>query len=1068
MSTESSVNVSIDVRSPIWARALTLEERAVLFPQFPQDLGTCENRARADTRVREWCARRFVDRKDFEKRLALVGLTWDSLVSLLAAEPSPSLYPESHLPRWIEDMSKLFSLPESEWTAHQGSNRNPKILFDRIWSPLLAGPVERIVTRARTLSDSHKAVPFRVESVASLFIPHILALVEEIATRTLVSEMWKAKERGDLIGSDSRACFEHFCELMSSPSAIKSLFEQYPVLARLVMESIARSADAAIEFLDRATLDWPSITELFFADGDLGPIERLDVVGDRHNQSRCVLIVTTETHRRIVYKPRSQAIAAHFQQLLCWLNERDPTLSMRTITILDRVEYGWCEFVERKDCLSTDQLPRFYERQGILLGLLYVLGCSDIHQENLIAAADQPVLVDLEALFQPPLVELMDDGSERSPKSVLADSVMRTGLLPAYFRGIQLGGLTPRGEQYTDNDEPVWANPGTVEMQLERQKKRLSTTSNMPIFDGQHVGVTGYQEEFVVGFTRVLELLRNSWSDLTASNGPLSLFSRDYCRVLLRNTMLYARMLFESYHPEVLRDSLARDEVFDHLWRVTARKPSMATVFSAECRALWSGDIPLFTIEVCSCAMGDGSETSAQITFSESGMSGCTRRLQTLNDSNIERQKWLIQAAFASTGDAPGLSTRTEDSRPDRAGGVRPEELICLASTIADRISSLCCRLEGHPLGWLSMLPGRGERWAIQPIGVDLYWGTSGLAMFLAYLGAVSGNAVYTDLARETVRAIRVQLGGRAAESLGAFDGLGGLMYVLSHLSRLWNDQDLIFEVQELAGRAASLVEKNTSLDVGEGAAGCIAGLLSAYASSKASVFLDVAISYAEQIIHHWSPTETALAGFAHGAAGISVALLDLWRETGRRDFLEKAREMIRYERALFSVEHANWPDLRQRTDKTIALGLHRYKTAWCHGATGIGLARVRTYAIGVDDLVKDEIAAAVRTTLRDGFGSNHSLCHGDMGSLELLSVAQSILRDPELGQACKRLVNGVFEDIRQNGCVCGVPGGVEVPGLMTGLAGVGYGLLRLAVPHQVPSVLMLERPDGVDVCRER
>ncbi|MBL8222691.1 MAG: hypothetical protein JNL62_25860, partial [Bryobacterales bacterium] len=64
--------------------------------------------------------------------------------------------------------------------------------------------------------------------------------------------------------------------------------------------------------------------------------------------------------------------------------------------------------------------------------------------------------------------------------------------------------------------------------------------------------------------------------------------------------------------------------------------------------------------------------------------------------------------------------------------------------------------------------------------------------------GAVSGNAVYTDLARETVRAIRVQLGGRAAESLGAFDGLGGLMYALSHLSRLWNDQDLIFEVQEL------------------------------------------------------------------------------------------------------------------------------------------------------------------------------------------------------------------------------------------------------------------------------
>lgn len=359
MSTENSVNVSIDVRSPIWARALTLEERAVSLPHFPQDLGTCEERARADTRAREWCTRRFVDRKDFEKRLALVGLTWDSLVSLLAAEPSPSLYPENRLPRWLEEMSKLFSLPESEWTAYQGSSPNPKILFDRMWSPLLAGPVERIVTRARTLNDSHKTVPFRVESVASLFIPHILALVEEIATRTLVSEMWKAKERGDLIGSDSRACFEHFCELMSSPSAIKSLFEQYPVLARLLMESIARSADAAIEFLDRATLDWPSISELFFDGNNPGKIERLDVVGDRHNQSRCVLIVTTDTHGRIVYKPRSQAIAAHFQQLLCWLNERDPTLSMRTITILDRVEYGGANSLSERTACQLINFPAF-------------------------------------------------------------------------------------------------------------------------------------------------------------------------------------------------------------------------------------------------------------------------------------------------------------------------------------------------------------------------------------------------------------------------------------------------------------------------------------------------------------------------------------------------------------------------------------------------------------------------------------------------------------------------------------------------------------------------------------
>jgi hypothetical protein len=34
-----------------------------------------------------------------------------------------------------------------------------------------------------------------------------------------------------------------------------------------------------------------------------------------------------------------------------------------------------------------------------------------------------------------------------------------------------------------------------------------------------------------------------------------------------------------------------------------------------------------------------------------------------------------------------------------------------------------------------------------------------------------------------------------------------------------------------------------------------------------------------------------------------------------------------------------------------------------------------------------------------------------------------------------------------------------ETPGLMTGLAGVGLGLLRLYDPERVPSVLVLESP---------
>ena len=52
-----------------------------------------------------------------------------------------------------------------------------------------------------------------------------------------------------------------------------------------------------------------------------------------------------------------------------------------------------------------------------------------------------------------------------------------------------------------------------------------------------------------------------------------------------------------------------------------------------------------------------------------------------------------------------------------------------------------------------------------------------------------------------------------------------------------------------------------------------------------------------------------------------------------------------------------------------------------------------------------------------------------------------------------------VLDDIAQNGARCGTPAHVPSPGIMNGLSGIGYGLLRLADPDLVPSLLTLEAP---------
>jgi lantibiotic modifying enzyme len=111
-----------------------------------------------------------------------------------------------------------------------------------------------------------------------------------------------------------------------------------------------------------------------------------------------------------------------------------------------------------------------------------------------------------------------------------------------------------------------------------------------------------------------------------------------------------------------------------------------------------------------------------------------------------------------------------------------------------------------------------------------------------------------------------------------------------------------------------------------------------------------------------------------------------------------------------------------------------------------------------VDDAeVRGEIDVAVRSTLAGGFGENHSLCHGDLGNLELLFAAARLGNDPELEERAWRTAGGIADNIRNDGWLFGLPGSIETPGLMAGLAGVGYGLARLARPDLFPNVLTLD-----------
>ncbi len=118
--------------------------------------------------------------------------------------------------------------------------------------------------------------------------------------------------------------------------------------------------------------------------------------------------------------------------------------------------------------------------------------------------------------------------------------------------------------------------------------------------------------------------------------------------------------------------------------------------------------------------------------------------------------------------------------------------------------------------------------------------------------------------------------------------------------------------------------------------------------------------------------------------------------------------------------------------------------TAWCSGAPGIGLGRLGIPGNALNLIMYKEIKTAIETTIKQGFGDNHCLCHGDLGNIDLLLIANAKLDYPEIVRKTEKIASQILDNLQKNNLRCGVPLGIETPGLMTGLAGIGYGLLRL------------------------
>ncbi len=950
--------------------------------------------------------------------------------------------------------------------------------FLHLAAPVIEDGRIHLHQKVQSLAQTETHLPFDPATIVETMTPLLPGWLLTIISRTLVLEMHVTRLRQGLDGESPEARFHSFIDRLKQPETADSILTEYPVLAQQIETCVEQWVDFSHTFLQQLCRDWPAILATFQPDTTPERLVALDSGGDRHRNGRTLLIARFNSGFRLVYKPLSLAVDEHFQQLLHWLNAQGAAPPFRPLTVLNREAHGWMEFVQAAPCQTQQQVERFYRRQGGLLALLYLLEATDFHCENLIAAGEHPVPLDLEALFHPRFASELPDAAAYTASQAMGESVLRVGLLPERVsagmqsEGIDDSALSGGNEQLTPYPVPLWQNIGRDDMRLVRQRVPSAPAQNLTTLNGTAVSPVDYAGQLLEGFTNIYQLLQQNKQQLLAAGGPLQRFAHDEIRVIFRPTASYMTLLYESYHPNLLRHAQDRDEHLNHLWRAAKHDPDLEKLIPSERADLAQGDIPLFTTTPGGSRVRNSRGQPVPGVALTPSLERVQQRLQQFSQEDCLRQRWFIRASLATlaTSDDPKHLPAYQLMPPQQPATV--DAFLTAARQVGDRLAELALRGKKDAI-WLGLTPANGPHWDLSPQALDLYDGLPGTILFLAYLGQICQDKTYSALAKAAYQNLRQQMFDAYdyQSDIGAFTGWGGLLYLLSHLSTLWQQPALLAEVDTILQRLPPLIDADTTLDIVGGAAGCLAGLFSLYHCRPSETVLTLARQCGERLLATAVPAQQGLGwvfeetgimplcGFSHGAAGMAAMLHRLTAVTDDPKFADTAHQAIAYERAVFSAQRGNWPDFRGCHAPDEVPTWAAFMSTWCHGAPGVGLGRLLIWPFEQDEMVHQEIETAVQTTLREGFGFNHCLCHGDLGNLELVTLAAETFGRADWQQQRDDLAGAVLHSIQQSGWQYGTPLGVESPGLMTGIAGIGYGLLRLARPQATPSVLTLEPP---------
>ncbi len=952
-------------------------------------------------------------------RLARDGVELDTVRAAATASRWPASKP---LPEWVDLIADLVSYLD-ERSVDLLDSDDP---FDTFHAAVAA------FGRSRLSLPTDETI---TENAVTTAVDWLRSRVAQLSVRILYVEFktFVARHDEELAFADSSAFDDPPTELYGQfltglfGDGFKRLCLEYPVYSRLLAMRLNQWCVALRELFDRLSNDRAALADRFNSGDPLGDVTDVaPLADDTHGDGRAVVAVTFESDTRIVYKPRPIEGMVSFYGLLDRLDRHLSVPSFDQPRWLQRDGYGYVEWIEHHEAEDDAAADRYYRRAGSLVCLSYAFEFEDCHFENLIAAGEQPLLIDGET-FLAPYVEPSTREIPEQIAPIVDETVHASMLLPF---GIDLlgndGELGQAGMSGIGTDSDRVELPSVTRPRIEAANTDVMTVvQEAPSFrratntlevNGTACPPADYVEALVDGFTETHRTLRRL-SDADRLFGEIldgSILPGIENRFVYRATQQYASTVRSLCSRNCLQDGVAFTIGIDTALATaftdgTIENDRLWELYEAERTALGRLDPPRITGQT------DGTElrfdgSTLDVEAARSGYDRAVDRIESLSERDERIQARLVSesvvempASGSADGDRVYTAAPVADDRTSSVAESAETDAESLAGRLLDTVRSNRTDAFGDPPTWLFLDSERMHASKARLLEGSLGAGTPGVA---------AAAAVYAGVSDKSDGRFAAELGDDLTTadhweewSHGAVSGTGARVYALSLLGEFVDERFLDAAVASLNDDVAV---DEASAGVSSGLAGSVLSAVACYDRTDADRALSVARRCGDELRRRVDagrlPTN---CGFETGRTGVAYALARL----GSVDptYTDTAEEVVE----TVSLSGLN-SDSRPVVSRLGTVGLSRHL-----------------------DCVTEPPPPTVTT------GDYDHLWGGRAGAIEHVVAVGG---DPTEHHSFTQPLN--------------LPGHVESfpnPTLFTGLSGVVYTLCRVCDPETVPTVTLFE-----------